>query len=584
LACKNFKKLVSSFWIQKINALNIDKSLSIINNETQILHIKGYTKIAKNDLIAKECLKNNNSIKTLRFTSWSYNIIYFLTSNVKSLYIDSKYGYPKYELNSFLCDLPYTIKELTLDNNVTYNSPNHITSFTISRLNPELIINDCSGFWKINTIESYNALSLAVMKRNIDLIFQLLEKGCDINYISKSGSTILMYAFKPREPDGKKTLLEIANIIFKNGFKLINHIDNHGFTQLHYSLHNIEILKLLLENGADPNVYDKKRGPILLCQVCNIENDEAIIPFIELLFKYGVKPNVSTRPNDFALYYLINNIYIPTEIKIRAIQIFIQNGANLNYSHSDEDEDSLLINSINDTTILSFIIKNGARPKRQDILKFCLQKNRFYAFMVFLKHGFPFIKEDSLKKYIDKMIGNFIYSKEYKKIDILIKNEIIERSGYFCVHDDHPDHNNNYSFTPLYMAVLRNDIKLVLTFLEYGCNPNEQVTVDLEHLSIFKDENLLSLFLKKDVLIQDMLKPSFKFIVTPFLLALLFNNTDIIELLLHYGAQIDFESNIFHYLNIAIFHENSKIMLLFYEKGAKINHMSSVCAYQSHTD
>jgi ankyrin repeat protein len=92
-------------------------------------------------------------------------------------------------------------------------------------------------------------LHIAVQSEDANLVKALLQKGCDVNERDNDGRTALHYA---RGADVLRVLLECVDID-------INVTDDEGRTALHYAAMEGERvpLRLLLENGIDPNVCDK---------------------------------------------------------------------------------------------------------------------------------------------------------------------------------------------------------------------------------------------------------------------------------------------------------------------------------------
>ena len=110
----------------------------------------------------------------------------------------------------------------------------------------------------VNSTDSYgySPLQVAASCKKVELscIEQLLQKGADVNYKSKSnGFTSLHYATSSGSVDVVKLLLDKGADI--------NALDNKGTTPLMLAVKNnsLPIAKLLLERGADVNLRDKHK-------------------------------------------------------------------------------------------------------------------------------------------------------------------------------------------------------------------------------------------------------------------------------------------------------------------------------------
>lgn len=89
----------------------------------------------------------------------------------------------------------------------------------------------------------------AVGRADIDLCRWLLESGFESNFLNYEGSNILHLGARSYN-------LELMKLLFKyNGD--INKQNNYGNTPLH-QIKNMDMVKFLIEHGADPNIRNYK--------------------------------------------------------------------------------------------------------------------------------------------------------------------------------------------------------------------------------------------------------------------------------------------------------------------------------------
>lgn len=130
----------------------------------------------------------------------------------------------------------------------------------------------------------------------------------------------------------------------------INKFDDNGRPPLYIAslYRNINIIKQLLEHGADPNIKNKNwlgdtSLTITIQRANNIEKD---IPIIKLLLDHGADTNIITdrnlSPLDCAIRYL--NTFFKDSPKLEIIKLLLDNGANPNVEnyHGEEEVGKLL--------------------------------------------------------------------------------------------------------------------------------------------------------------------------------------------------------------------------------------------------
>ncbi|XP_014679678.1 PREDICTED: putative ankyrin repeat protein RF_0381 [Priapulus caudatus] len=138
-----------------------------------------------------------------------------------------------------------------------------------------------------NAADSYGETSLhhAAHYGQLHIMLLLLEAGADPNVAeTQSGKTPLMKVMRECEEAAVQMLLSHgANA---------NAADSHGETSLHHAayLGQLDIVRLLLEAGADPNVAEtEERGSFT---ALHYSCDQLHTEMITLLLKHGADPNL----------------------------------------------------------------------------------------------------------------------------------------------------------------------------------------------------------------------------------------------------------------------------------------------------
>lgn len=123
---------------------------------------------------------------------------------------------------------------------------------------------------------SGTALCHAVWSDNLALVRFLLDSGADPNLYKHDGYNPLLVAFRTRNTAVVRALVDGGADI---------HVERVGF--MLRCCTNIEMLRLFLERGADPNP-DEYTGHTLLHNACIQENTECAKASVEALLQFGV--------------------------------------------------------------------------------------------------------------------------------------------------------------------------------------------------------------------------------------------------------------------------------------------------------
>ncbi|XP_077299026.1 uncharacterized protein LOC143920176 [Arctopsyche grandis] len=226
----------------------------------------------------------------------------------------------------------------------------------------------------IPSIDKKNALFVAAYHGKSESIFTLLENGADIKSFDKNGKNLLHFAANRCNSDTLKLLVDKGlNIHAK---------DKSGRSALHYSAEgrNKDGVLFFIQNGIDVNLLDKvKCTPLLFTLktlelytgVCRLQNTMGIlfnkhervelvinmtIETVKLLLENGANPNMSDDDGYTSLHMAV----IHTELS--CVKLLLQYGGDFN--------------AINSYGITPLMIANSCRsPKIRDCLNSAHEKD-----------------------------------------------------------------------------------------------------------------------------------------------------------------------------------------------------------------
>ena len=368
----------------KVNAFNEDGDTALI-----FAIIRGNTKIIK--LLLEHGADVNASTKdgdtALMVASINNNnieIVKLLLEYGADVNAIDKNGYTALILATDNVELTKLLLEHGADVNVSNKNDYTALYLSIIRKNTEITKLLLEHGADVNAIDKngHTVLILATDNENVELTKLLLEhgadvntlinietqllidKGLDINASDKVNFTILMFAIGKENIEMVKLLIEngadvnaLLNIDTKNLIEkglAVNTSTKDGLTTLMFAImekKNIEIIKLLLEHEVDVNVFVNNGETALMLAIYN-EN----IKLTKLLLEYGADINISVKSGETALMLAIYNE------NIKLTKLLLEYGADVNASTKDGDT-ALMVASINNNNIeiVKLLIDNGAK-------------------------------------------------------------------------------------------------------------------------------------------------------------------------------------------------------------------------------
>ena len=196
---------------------------------------------------------------------------------------------------------------------------------------------DTDNFAVFRTVRCYSQY-LMDLSQNRDTCFSELWKNC-----------------KTEQDDTRNKVTTILKTLFKLGHAANKSCNTETPLMVAVGTHDEEIIKLLLENGADPNLYDN-RDEMNALALAIILNE---VPVIKLLLSYGAKINNACCRSMTPLQLSVNK-------SSEVAKLLLQNGANIHQ----------VLQSNSDAINLS-------KPP----LIYAIDTNNLYLASILLEHG-----------------------------------------------------------------------------------------------------------------------------------------------------------------------------------------------------
>lgn len=143
-------------------------------------------------------------------------------------------------------------------------------------------------------------LMLAAKSGNMGVVQLLLGNGADVNAHNKYGDSVLSFAIIGNKLD------VVSSVVARGGY--VNHANVHGHTPLMRAAArgNIYVVNLLLDKGADLKASTKGKWPVLMSAAIGRDH-KAAVEIAKLLMEKGVDPNVADDQNHTPLMAFATN-------------------------------------------------------------------------------------------------------------------------------------------------------------------------------------------------------------------------------------------------------------------------------------
>ena len=280
--------------------------------------------------------------------------------------------------------------------------------------------------YKINyDILHLKFIHICSLNNNINLLNYLINKGINIDE-SISRETPLMIVSKYANDESS---IDTIKLLLENGANP-NSQNIYGNTPLIFSVHYnenksliIEIVNLLLKYGANPNLGDNNNEPpLFVASMSSMYTYEIplMMELIKLLLKKGANIDYQNMGGNTALMEACENSFSADSHD--PIKLLIENGSNVNLQNYDGQTALMKIceyanNKLSFETV-KILLDNGAEPNLKDndgrtaLMYVFLQEDRsdlntcsFEIVELLIEHGAdPSIKNDDGDDSIDALI------------------------------------------------------------------------------------------------------------------------------------------------------------------------------------
>lgn len=389
---------------------------------------------------------------------------------------------------------------------------------------------------------------------SIDTFMYALSLGLDINHVDKDGNTVLMELIKyintdyPRlkdlTADEKLPLINLIDMIPWLIEEEINYnvYNNDGENVLTYvtAINNIDIMKILLEYGVDPNFIDSSNTTALSTAAMKGSSN---IEAVSLLLNYGARPNITDNNNKTIIEKLIT------------IELVLHNEKKMKLKEKRNIDETQ-----NYRQVLHEILLNG-----EVNLTMLNSEDQPYFFDAVFHNNIDLVK--SLAKYgadinqRDRENSNIVY--KYMAENIAFKKVSDQRLYYIMLKQvitlgADVNARDSHGGITLHKAILDNDIQTIKIILNAGADIN---AVDARGRNMIHNcmwQNKVKVFRLILSFNKDLLNKPDKFGVLPINYAAFLGYTDLVVELIDNGAYINNPFNKTEYIHnfLKKFHKN----------------------------
>lgn len=185
-------------------------------------------------------------------------------------------------------------------------------------------IGDLNSLGSLGSLCSKSAfLHHAYKTNNLEIMELLIKSGANVDEKDDAGWTVLCNACV----DGNYECVELL-INYNTNLNLPIQIDTHIYTSVFIAYENehLDIMKLLLENGADPNIQNGAYNTVL--HWAAYDEDTC---WMEILLEYGADSNIQNCFKDTVLHITTGNGFQDT------VEMLLKYGVDPDIQNNDKE-------------------------------------------------------------------------------------------------------------------------------------------------------------------------------------------------------------------------------------------------------
>lgn len=166
-------------------------------------------------------------------------------------------------------------------------------------------------------------LAKAAGRGDVATVRRLVNEGADVNYLGKSNGTALYWAFRKKNIEGFRSLLELGanpNVEFGDGGTIV-----HRASQCDVVGFDNELLRLALEFGGSTSMEDRSSGPPLASTI-TLNGEEECLSAARLLLDAGANAKATERGGISLIHsaVLLGRFDIATELLVRGADPYLK--------------------------------------------------------------------------------------------------------------------------------------------------------------------------------------------------------------------------------------------------------------------